>query len=712
MEKNTAFLKKNINSATGKKLFSIRKKLIIVFGSLIAAAILIESVLVIGLARRAVIEKLEAHLRDKAVDTAEIIDGRINTHFQFLEGIARIPVLYDSSYSYAQRVALLKSEAAQNASIRELDISDTRGTFYYDGGTVQVADRKWFQTALSGKNFISEPYIERANHTLVVTLAVPVYDANNRICGVLSADIPGLQLRENVKDIVIGKTGNCYIIGPTGTSIADVDAELVLTMSNAFEESKTDPSMVSIGTFEHNAMASNVPVIGSYTYEGVSKVAAAAKMRSADWTVVINAPYGEFMDEVKNLSISLFVIGILILIAVFAIVYFITTQMVKPVRLATSALKDIAQGEGDLTVRLPENGNDEVTDVCEYFNKTIEKIAASIRTVDKNSYTMTDIGNDLASNTTQTASSVHQISANIEGVKEQAMTQSISVTETSATIEEILRTIRQLNNSIQNQAASVTQSSASVEEMVSNIMAVGHTLDKTDDAIKKLASATDEGKNTLIAANEVAQKISEESGSLMEASSVIQRIASQTNLLAMNAAIEAAHAGEAGKGFAVVADEIRKLAEDSATQGKSITTTLKDLSAEIETLSVSSGTVGEKFNAIFNLAEQVKEMSGRLTEAMKEQEKGSREVLSAIRDINSVTMEVQTGSEEMIKGGEGVAREMRKLDDLTRIITDSMNEMASGAAEINKAVQEVNTLTQKNKYNIDNLTAEVRKFKI
>ncbi len=105
-------------------------------------------------------------------------------------------------------------------------------------------------------------------------------------------------------------------------------------------------------------------------------------------------------------------------------------------------------------------------------------------------------------------------------------------------------------------------------------------------------------------------------------------------------------------------------------------------------------------------------MSGRLTEAMKEQENGSREVLSAIRDINSVTMEVQTGSEEMIKGSEGVAREMHKLDDLTRIITDSMNEMASGAAEINKAVQEVNTLTQKNKYNIDNLTAEVRKFKI
>ena len=105
-------------------------------------------------------------------------------------------------------------------------------------------------------------------------------------------------------------------------------------------------------------------------------------------------------------------------------------------------------------------------------------------------------------------------------------------------------------------------------------------------------------------------------------------------------------------------------------------------------------------------------MSDQLTESMREQENGSKEVLSAIKNINMVTVEVQAGSEEMLKGGEGVAQEMRKLDDLTRIITDSMNEMTAGAVEINNAVQEVREITQKNKQSIESLAEEVRQFKV
>ena len=377
-----------------------------------------------------------------------------------------------------------------------------------------------------------------------------------------------------------------------------------------------------------------------------------------------------------------------------------------------SALKDIAHGEGDLTVRLPIKGNDEVTDVSEYFNQTISKIGKSIKAVEETSAEMSIIGSDLASNMSETASAIKQISTNIDGVKQQTVTQAAGVTETASTIEEIIRIIKQLNNSIENQAASVAESSSAIEEMVANIASITQTLAKTDNVIKTLADATTDGKDTIATAGSVTQRIAEESGSLMEASGVIQHIASQTNLLAMNAAIEAAHAGEAGKGFAVVADEIRKLAEESSSQGKTITSTLKVLGGEIELLSGASKTVEDKFNSIFNLSEQVAHMSARLMEAMQEQEGASKEVLLAIREINTITVQVSDGSSEMLRGGENVVREMEKLDGLTRMITDSMNEMAAGAGQINNAVHEVNEITQKNKQGIDRLSVEVKKFKV
>ena len=696
-----------------KKRFSLRYKLILIFGLLIAIASLVEGLLAIRTARKAVTEKVEAHLIDKATDVAEVIDGRITAFWQFLEGIARMPAFRDPNISFTEKSRLLDKEIAFNNQILDFNIADRNGILYSsDGRATDISNLAWYKGSNGGQRFFAEPFMSPILHKLVLAVIVPVMDDNKNHISSLVALIPGNWLSDNIDDIVIGQTGYCYVLGVEGATVAHKDQSVVEKMYNLIESAKTDSELASTAAFLSRSFEIDETEVGYYTYKGTSFIASFATIKTTDWTVVIRAPVNEFMGTVNTLRTSMIGSSVIILVIALLIVYIVARTVVKPIKTVVSALRDIAHGEGDLTVRLPATGNDEITDMSEYFNETIAKIGTSIKQVGINSNIMEEIGAELASNMTETASAVNEISANIDGVKQQAMTQAASVTETAATIEEIVRTIKQLNNSIEMQAASVAQSSSSVEEMVANIASIGQTLGKTDDVIKSLTTATGDGKATLVTSNTVTQKIAEESGSLMEASSVIQHIASQTNLLAMNAAIEAAHAGEAGKGFAVVADEIRKLAEESSMQGKTITATLKTLSGEIETLSDSSKTVEEKFNAIFTLAEQVKDMSNRLTEAMHEQENGSKEVLIAIKSINTVTTEVQAGSEEMLKGGEGVAEEMQKLDSLTRVITESMNEMASGAVQINNAVQEVNEITQKNKRSIESLAEEVGKFKV
>jgi methyl-accepting chemotaxis protein len=208
------------------------------------------------------------------------------------------------------------------------------------------------------------------------------------------------------------------------------------------------------------------------------------------------------------------------------------------------------------------------------------------------------------------------------------------------------------------------------------------------------------------------QEIARESEGLLEINAVMENIASQTNLLSMNAAIEAAHAGEAGKGFAVVADEIRKLAESSGEQSKTISSVLKKIKESIDKITKSTDAVLNKFEAIDTGVKIVADQEENIRNAMEEQGEGSKQILDAIGQLNDITQLVKSGSVEMLEGSKEVIQESKNLEMVTQEITNGMNEMATGADQINAAVTRVNTISGQNKESIDVLVKEVSRFKV
>jgi methyl-accepting chemotaxis protein len=419
------------------------------------------------------------------------------------------------------------------------------------------------------------------------------------------------------------------------------------------------------------------------------------------------------MAPVYRMTTILILLGVAVLAVITVIVLFVSRSLSRPIVKVTNALKDISEGEGDLTKQITIASKDEIGDLALYFNETLGNIKNLVSIIKYKIHALTNTGHELALNMTKTTAAVDNIATNFEDIKTLEARQEKESVEVNKALENIKNSINRQDKLIEDQTDSVNASSSAIEEMTANIHSVSQTLVENGKNVEALMEASEHGRTALQTVAQEIQEIAKDSEGLLEINLVMNKIASQTNLLSMNAAIEAAHAGDVGKGFAVVADEIRKLAESAGQQSNTTSTMLKKIKGSIDNITKSSDEVLARFGAIDTGVKTVAEHEMNIRHAMEEQESGGKQILDAIGRLKEITVSVQKGSEDMSRSGDELLKE---TDEFIRVSTEAMSGMSEvvnvALKEIKTAVTHVTEMSAENNRNFDELRSETNKFKV
>ncbi|MDR1747542.1 MAG: methyl-accepting chemotaxis protein, partial [Spirochaetaceae bacterium] len=347
-----------------------------------------------------------------------------------------------------------------------------------------------------------------------------------------------------------------------------------------------------------------------------------------------------------------------------------------------SQMDQLSSAEKDLTRRISVASVDELASISGLVNDFCNGLAFSINEIKNAQQGLTVLGEDLHRSAGNTAGAVAQISVSIKNISEKSLTQSESVTHSSNAVEQIAGNIKSLEQVVSEQVSSISEASSAIEQMVGNIGSVTGSITLMANQFAELITLAERGKKAQSDSMKKIALITERSATLLEANKVISAIASQTNLLAMNAAIEAAHAGDTGRGFSVVADEIRKLAETSAEQSKTIRSEINLVQQAISEVVAASKESESAFSRVSERIAETDSIVQEVQHAMLEQREGSGQILSALKEMNEITLHVQTSSREMGNGNNAILAEITRLRESTREIQQNIQQVSSGAAQI------------------------------
>lgn len=343
----------------------------------------------------------------------------------------------------------------------------------------------------------------------------------------------------------------------------------------------------------------------------------------------------------------------LIIAAVAIFVFLLRTMFARPVKLLIERIKDISQGEGDLTQRIEVNSEDEIGQLGKWFNMFVEKIHNIIAEVGS-------VTRDVASAATQIAASSEEMAQGMSEQNQQVDQISSAIEEMSSSVVEVARKSGEAANNA-SESGRVAQDG-------------GKVVNQTIDGMKAISEAVTAGAASVTELGKRGEQI----GQIIE---VINDIADQTNLLALNAAIEAARAGEHGRGFAVVADEVRKLADRTTKATEEIAESIKAIQSE-------TGEAVKRMNAG---TDQVTTGVESATEAGQSLQK----IVNSAQDVASMIQSIAAAAEQQSAASEQVSRNVDSVSAVSRQANEGANQAASAAAQLSSKAEQLQALVSK-----------------
>lgn len=342
--------------------------------------------------------------------------------------------------------------------------------------------------------------------------------------------------------------------------------------------------------------------------------------------------------ETKKAVYVMATVGLVMIILGFVGSLFLAGAIATPLDTISMRMRDISEGEGDLTARLEVHGNDEIAQVSIHFNRFVGNIQEIVKQV-------MDISSRIASGSLQMSAGMSEMNTTGETIARAAETQKASVDGATDNVGTIADSSKQVFSNVTNALKEFDQSQI----------------------------AATEGDTAVGAAISGMQAINQNSKQIGSILTVITEIANQTNLLSLNAAIEAAKAGEHGKGFAVVAEEVRKLAERSAGAAKEITLLIHTSDKSIVDGTRMVNTAGTALKSIQEAIAASAERMREIGSKSQTQSQDSARVVDAMSNLSSIAEQNAAAMEEMAAT---IRETTRTVDDLSHQ-AEQLNQLVS-----------------------------------